>query len=270
MNALGRDGRTLILRGLDSPFRNVRLWACRKVALNHITVGVPGLIRLLNGSDPEVAIQAAVALEEISHIGDSSMSLAKERQKTPVITSDKIKPPGSYSSKIRKNSAPRSVFPLPGEGTSYFASGIEYYVKDLAPFKFVALSVGIFIIICFSKGLLPLLGFSGTVKKIPAPVAIKNSSVVFQDISPVADPVRKSTLVKSGSMGIKRRVVAGVVSNQAPGRDEVWLALARRYLEAGRPLECIKYCNRLIEKKRKTAEAQELKRLARERYGVIN
>ena len=121
MNSLGRDGRTLILRGLDSPFKNVCIWACRKVAVNHITVGVPGLIRLLNSIDPEVAVQAAVALEEISqHYSPAGGALLTE--KGSGFVEAKAKPQYEaraeslmYSSKPAKVSAPRSVFPLPGE-----------------------------------------------------------------------------------------------------------------------------------------------------------
>ena len=270
MNALGRDGRTLILKGLDSPFRNVRLWACRKVALNHITVGVPGLIRLLNSSDSEVAVQAVVALEEISRIAVLSTVPSKSGRINSVAEEDEIKQSGPYSSKIVKNSVPRSVFPLPGEGDPRFGSGIEYYVKDLAPLKFVALSIGAFLIIYFLKGVFPLLDSRMVIEQAPQVATVQTSSVVFEDLGSGIVSTSKPPAVEIGTIEVRRIDSQGVTLNQSPGRDDVWLALARRYLEAGRPHECIKYCKRLIEKKRKVGEAQELKRLARERYGVIN
>jgi hypothetical protein len=285
MNSLGRDGRTLILKGLGSPFKNVRLWACRKVAVNHITVGVPGLISLLNSKDPEVSVQAAVALEEISLLGPSVPGVSYSDSAHSSVSysahsSASSVNPGPYSSRKIEQPLMRSVFPLSADGRELSRGWFQYYVRDLTPLKFIGASIALFLLFyCLREA-----GGGPTDPK---------SSIVFEDFRPVDSvgskdyqnagnredvnsylvkkKLRSPVMVKDSSpVMVDNSEKSHLVSNAPPEQAEVWLAVALRYLEAGRPLECIKYCDRLIAQNRKTEEAKALKRLARERYGMIN
>lgn len=293
MNSLGRDGRTLILKGLASPFKNVRLWACRKVAVNHITVGVPGLIKLLNSQDPEVSVQAAVALEEISHLGSTPVYRAKKPEVT--ISHSREGQGAPYSSRQVKEPVARSVFPLTEDDSLLFGSGFRYYVRDLTPFKFIGASIGLFFMLyCLKELAYPPGHTHGGNRGSESIVSEKSdsgrvkpmvSSIIFEDIRSTGT-IMKSPYSKTGSrqevdaylsrkkpeapMRMKSQTSTSIAISGRPERADVWLAVALRYLEAGRPLECIKYCDRLIAQDRKTEEAKALKRLARERYGMID
>ncbi len=167
---------------------------------------------------------------------------------------------------------------------------MAYYLGDLAPLKFMGVTVLLFAVLYFSRGFLSTvdtslpIGESSRGKQVQA-------SIIFEDLG------RPRASLKEGSPG-KRNVdmsgqgrqehsqdrqehsqdrtladsstSSGSSLSSSEKRDELWLALALRYLEAGRPSECIKYCNRLIDKKRRILQAKELKRLAQERYGVID
>jgi len=289
--------RAVVLRGLSSPFRNVRLWACKKVALDQTTRAVPSLISLLDSKDTEISLQAAVALNEISHIS--------VRNPISSIAEDKDRFYGDI--KVEKVKSPLAkTIDLWEQVESRQSSGFSYYLKDSGPVKFSLFVICFFVLVWLGSFFYESLSvpdvesmqdFAFVSKRVvldhknSKALDHNNSNVVFEDTSvePASGLVQPPHLSNSqlsplqlsksqlgeSQLGESRLGKSQVSRVQAAVEvltetEELWLALAKRYLAAGRPHECVKYCNLIIRENKKSIGARKLKRLAYDRYGVLD
>ena len=303
------DKRAQVIRGLSSPFRNVQLWACRKVAIGKISTAVPELIALLNSKDDEVSVQAAVALEEISLLSGNDTFLAPV-QDAPSVSHPQKKNSDAQALRTTRSGQLSAFASLddsfPGSGTDF-----SYYLRDSAPLKFAGLTLIIFAVLYCGTVVNTqnstnnqnninhynenhynenhnggaksnALAATGTHNRTQS---AKRSDNLPQDTSPslVFEEYlssRKAGSVHGGVLGTDTPVSRDneslkTSSSSATGgsdysKEEVWLSMATRYLQSGRPRQCIKYCDLLISNNLSSDRARELKRVARERYGVID
>ncbi len=310
-----RDLHERVLRGLRSPFTDVRLWACRSAhdkrlrltirevrplfadksrrvqreairlaGLKQLTGAVPDLIDMLNSADGDLSLQAAVALDAIS---GKSAAPPKPRP----VPGLKAKPKDEQVVQLRPvvPMEPRSISPLPGE---------PEFDESINETPFVGFLALVAVAAAFVCGIFVAPAFYPQVQNNDHKDLHHSFALVLEQIE---SPRDRAALAKTFAAILAKKqqpeeqrlqfddgqiqktptpvVVKPTVSPPTPSsplsteevdeRVAVWLSMAHRYLESGRPKEVKRLLDKVLAVAPRSQGAKRLKRLARDRYGDI-